>query len=93
MKTKPLPPYHHYQGAKPLSGLVRTNPRSKLPLLLAQLGVTLFWVHDRSPGQAKTGALIDGAVPLVDRLVGLARYRVLRPAVRDALKLYRTLRD
>jgi AcrR family transcriptional regulator len=69
--------------------------RSALPelLWLAQLGVTLFWVHDRSPGQARTRVLIDRAVPLIDRLVGLSRLRVLRPAVREALSLYQTLRD
>ena len=69
--------------------------RSALPelLWLAQLGVTLFWVYDRSPGQAKTGLLVDRAVPLIDRLVGLSRLRVLRPAVRETLSLYQALRD
>jgi AcrR family transcriptional regulator len=60
-------------------------------LWLAQLGVTLFWVHDRSPGQAKTRVLIDRAVPLIDRLVALSRLRVLRPVTREILSLYRTL--
>ncbi|GIF54846.1 TetR/AcrR family transcriptional regulator [Asanoa iriomotensis] len=62
-------------------------------LWLAYLGVVLYWVHDRSPGQAKTRALIDGAVPLIDRLVGLSRLRVLRPVTRDVLGLIRTLRQ
>jgi AcrR family transcriptional regulator len=68
--------------------------RSELPdlLWLAQLGVTLFWVHDRSPGQAKTRLLIDRAVPLVDRLVGLSRMPVLRSVTREGLALYRLLR-
>jgi AcrR family transcriptional regulator len=69
--------------------------RDALPelLWLAQLGVTLFWVHDRSAGQTRTRLLIDRAVPLIDRLVGLTRLRVLRPAVREALGLYHALRD
>jgi AcrR family transcriptional regulator len=69
--------------------------RTDLPdvLWLGQLGATLFWVHDRSPGQRKTRVLIDRAVPLVDRLVGLSRLRVLRPVVRESLALYRMLRD
>jgi AcrR family transcriptional regulator len=69
--------------------------RRALPelLWLAQLGVTLFWVYDRSPGQARTSLLVDRAVPLVDRLVGLSRLRVFRPAVREALSLYEALRD
>ncbi|MEV0715051.1 TetR family transcriptional regulator [Asanoa sp. NPDC050611] len=68
--------------------------RDELPelLWLAYLGVVLYWVHDRSPGQAKTRTLINGAVPLIDRLVGLSRLRVLRPVTRDVLGLIRTLR-
>jgi hypothetical protein len=56
------------------------------------MGVVLYWVHDRSPGQVKTRQLIDAAVPLVDRLVGLSRLRVLRPVTRQALTLIHTLR-
>jgi len=68
--------------------------RAELPelLWLLYLGVTLFWVHDRSPGQAKTALLVDRAVPLVDRLVGLSRLAVLRPLTREAIALYRALR-
>jgi len=69
--------------------------RAELPelLWLAQLGVTLYWVHDSSPGQAKTRLLVDRAVPLIDRMVALSRLRVLRPVTRDALALYRLLRQ
>ncbi|MER5333815.1 TetR family transcriptional regulator [Micromonospora sp. NPDC002717] len=68
--------------------------RPHLPelLWLAYMGVVLYWVHDRSPQQTKTRRLIDGAVPLVDRLVGLSRLRVLRPVTRQVLDLIRTLR-
>jgi hypothetical protein len=67
--------------------------RADLPRLLwlAYLGVILFWVHDRSPGQTRTRRLVDGAVPLVDRLVGLSRLRVLRPVTRDVVGLIRRL--
>ncbi|MEW2374491.1 TetR family transcriptional regulator [Micromonospora sp. DT178] len=74
----------------------RVDPelRPHLPelLWLAYMGVVLYWVYDRSPGQARTRQLIDGAVPLVDRLVGLSRLRVLRPVTRQVLDLIRTLR-
>jgi len=60
-------------------------------LWLAYMGVILYWVHDRSPGQRKTRALIDGAVPLIDRLVGLSRLRVLRPVTREVMALIRAL--
>jgi AcrR family transcriptional regulator len=68
--------------------------RPALPelLWLAYMGVVLYWVHDRSPEQIRTRKLIDGAVPLVDRLVGLSRLRVLRPVTRQVLDLIRTLR-
>ena len=69
--------------------------RADLPelLWLLHMGVTLFWVHDRSAGQARTRLLVDRAVPLVDRLVGLSRLRVLRPVQREIIALYRALRS
>ncbi|MFU8871046.1 TetR family transcriptional regulator [Micromonospora sp. SL4-19] len=74
----------------------RVDPelRPALPelLWLAYMGVVLYWVHDRSPDQVKTRQLIDNAAPLVDRLVGLSRLRVLRPVTRQVLALIRTLR-
>ena len=68
--------------------------RPALPelLWLAWMGVILFWVYDRSPDQRRTRRLIDGAVPLVDRLVTLSRLRVLRPALRQVLALLDTVR-
>jgi AcrR family transcriptional regulator len=76
---------------------VKLDPelRRDLPelLWLGWMGVILFWVYDRSPDQRKTRRLIDGAVPLVDRLVGLSRLRVLRPALRQVLTLIATIRS
>jgi AcrR family transcriptional regulator len=68
--------------------------RNDLPelLWLAYMGVILYWVHDRSPDQAKTRTLVDGAVPLIDRLVGLSRLRVVRPVTREVIGLIRALR-
>ena len=49
--------------------------QDRLPTLLwlAYLAITLHWVSDRSPGQARTRALVDRAAPLIGRLVNLAR--------------------
>lgn len=68
--------------------------RAELPelLWLAQMGVTLYWVHDTSPGQAKTRLLVERSAPLIDRLVGMSRFRVFKPVVREMLTLYRLLR-
>ena len=59
---------------------------------LALVGVILFWVYDKSPDQRRTRRLIDGAVPLIDRLVALSRLRVLRPALRQILALIDNVR-
>jgi AcrR family transcriptional regulator len=69
--------------------------RKELPelLWLAYMGVVLFWVHDQSPGQRRTRRLIDGVVPLIDRLVSLSRLRVLRPALRQVLALIDSVRN
>ena len=68
--------------------------RRELPelLWLGWMGVILFWVYDKSPDQRRTRRLIDGAVPLIDRLVGLSRLRVLRPALRQVLALLESVR-
>jgi len=67
--------------------------RAALPSLLwlYQMGVVLFWVHDRSPGAQRTYALVDRTVPLVVRLLALSRYRLLRGLVDDLLALVREL--
>ncbi|HWE88276.1 MAG TPA: TetR family transcriptional regulator [Pseudonocardiaceae bacterium] len=68
---------------------VKMDPqlRPDLPelLWLYQLGVVLYWVHDRSPDCARTRALVERTVPLIDRAVALSRLRVLRPLIRDAV--------
>jgi AcrR family transcriptional regulator len=68
--------------------------RKELPelLWLGWMGIVLFWVHDRSPDQRRTRRLIDGVVPLIDRLVSLSRLRVLRPALRQTLTLIEAIR-
>jgi AcrR family transcriptional regulator len=73
---------------------VTSELREQLPelLWLYSMGVVLFWVYDDSPGAAKTYLLVDRTVPLVVRLVGLARYRLMRGMVTDVLELLRDLR-
>ncbi|WP_231956890.1 MULTISPECIES: TetR family transcriptional regulator [unclassified Actinoplanes] len=77
------------------SGL-RLDPqlRAQLPelLWLGWMGVILFWVHDGSPDQRRTRMLIDGAVPLIDKVVKLSRLPVMRPALHQALGLITALR-
>jgi AcrR family transcriptional regulator len=69
--------------------------RKELPelLWLGWMGIVLFWVYDNSPEQRRTRRLIDGVVPLIDRLVALSRLRVLRPALRQILALIASIRS
>jgi AcrR family transcriptional regulator len=68
--------------------------RAQLPelLWLYSLGVILFWVHDSSPGCAKTYTLIDRTVPLADRLISLSRLRLLSSTLTDVISLIDDIR-
>ena len=61
--------------------------RTRLPelLWLYSMGIVLYWVHDTSPGCAKTYRLIDLTAPLAERLIRLARLPVLRSMTRRLL--------
>jgi AcrR family transcriptional regulator len=61
-------------------------------LWLYHLGIVLFWVHDRSPGSARTRLLVDRTAPMVERLVRLSRLPVLRPLSRQVVELVVLLR-
>ncbi|MBD5786284.1 TetR family transcriptional regulator [Cellulosimicrobium terreum] len=77
-------------GASPQ---VPSRLRADLPgmLWLAQLGVTLFWVYDTSPGSARTRRLVDGGAALVGQVVRLSRLPVARGVVDQALRLVRSV--
>jgi AcrR family transcriptional regulator len=62
-------------------------------LWLASMGIILYWVHDTSPGCARTYRLIDSAVPVIGRLVAAARIPVLRATLRDVTAIIDELRN
>jgi AcrR family transcriptional regulator len=68
--------------------------RAQLPelLWLYSMGIVLFWVHDTSPGCAKTYQLIDRTVPLADRLIALSRMRILRSTIREIISIIADMR-
>jgi AcrR family transcriptional regulator len=68
--------------------------RAKLPelLWLYSLGIVLYWVHDTSPGCAKTYQLIERTVPLADQLVSLTRLPLLRRTLTEVLSIVEDLR-
>jgi len=61
-------------------------------LWLMHMGVVLFWVHDRSEGQARSRALVRQTAPLLDKLVRLTRLPGVRGVVGDVVDLVRTLK-
>ncbi|MEV6826810.1 TetR family transcriptional regulator [Amycolatopsis sp. NPDC051102] len=74
---------------------VKLDPelRAQLPelLWLYQMGVVLFWVHDRSAGTQRSRMLVERSVPLLARLAALSRLRVFRPVSREIVGLIQDL--
>jgi AcrR family transcriptional regulator len=68
--------------------------RERLPelLWLMQMGVILYWVHDTSPGCARTYHLIDVTAPVAARLVAATRIPMLRSTIGDLASLFDDLR-
>ena len=61
-------------------------------LWLFQMGIVLFWVHDRSPEQIATRLAIARTAPIVTRLIGLADVAELRSLFDDVLGLLADVR-
>jgi AcrR family transcriptional regulator len=61
-------------------------------LWLYMMGIVLFWIHDFSPGRARTYTLVDHTSDLVARTIGLASVPLLRPLRRRVLQLLADLR-
>jgi AcrR family transcriptional regulator len=55
---------------------------------LSQMGLVLFWVFDRSEGRERSRRLAERGARLTTRGIALARFRVLRPLVRDVHELF-----
>ncbi|MFI2352880.1 TetR family transcriptional regulator [Streptomyces sp. NPDC019443] len=55
---------------------------------LSQMGLVLFWVFDRSKGSERSRRLAERGARLTTRGIALARFRVLRPLVRDVHELF-----
>ena len=68
---------------------------AELPELLwtYEMGIILFWIHDRSPGRRRTWRLMERTVDLVARLVRLAGNPLMTPIRRSVLRLLAELRD
>jgi AcrR family transcriptional regulator len=69
--------------------------KQELPFLLwlYHMGVVLFWIHDASPGRARTRHLVDRTVGILANLVSLASKPLMRPLRKSVLKLMAELRS
>ena len=74
---------------------VSADLKRQLPhlLWLYQMGVILFWIHDRSPGCARTHRLVERTVGIVCRLIRLANFPLFRPLVKSTLDLLAELNE
>ena len=66
-----------------------------LPNLLwvYHMGIILFWIHDSSPGCARSYLLMERTVKLILRLVSLFQFPLLRPFLKELLGLVAELRE
>ncbi|MDQ0774982.1 AcrR family transcriptional regulator [Streptomyces aurantiacus] len=64
--------------------------REVLPelLWLSQMGLVLYWVFDRTDGRERSYRLAERGARLTSLGVSLARFRVLRPLVREVHELF-----
>ena len=62
-------------------------------LWMYQMGLIFFWIYDRSPAQARTRTLIGKSAAIVERLVKLAAFPLMRPARRMVVDLMRTVME
>jgi AcrR family transcriptional regulator len=67
----------------------------ELPTLLwlYQMGIVLFWIHDRSPKQIKTWRLMEHTVEIITRMISMASMPLMYPLRRSTLRLLAVLRD
>ena len=60
-------------------------------LWLYQMGLVLFWVYDKSPGQANTAVLFDKSLRMILLALKWARLPLLKPLYRPAGELLKTI--
>ncbi|CCH29803.1 TetR family transcriptional regulator [Actinosynnema sp. NPDC047251] len=72
---------------------VDSQLREDLPelLWLFQMGVVLFWVHDKSENQRNTDVLVRRSTPMIGKLLQLSRVPGLRSVTREAAQLFRDI--
>jgi AcrR family transcriptional regulator len=80
----------HFSAALEGSNLrLPDDLRPYLPKLLwlYQMGLILFWVYDRSPGETRTEKLVEKSLGVVTGLLKLSKSPFLRPVRKSAIEL------
>lgn len=76
-------------------GDVKVPPdlKPQLPYLLwlYQMGLILFWLYDRSPGQQRTEKLMDKSLGLLVSLLRISSLPLMKPLRKTALELVETM--
>lgn len=62
-------------------------------LWMYQMGLILFWIYDRSPAGRRTHLLIRKSAAIVERLIKLAAFPLMRPVRRMVVDLVHTVMD
>jgi AcrR family transcriptional regulator len=62
-------------------------------LWLYQMGLILYWIHDRSSGQKRTHALVDKSLPIVARLIQVSGFPLLRSIRKSLVELVETVTE
>jgi AcrR family transcriptional regulator len=72
---------------------VPADLKTQLPYLLwlYQMGIILFWLYDRSPGQQRTEKLLEKSLGLLVTLLKLSGLPLMKPVRKTALELVETL--
>ena len=72
---------------------VPADLRPQLPYLLwlYQMGLILFWLYDRSPGQQRTQKLMEKSLGLLVGLLRIAGLPLMKPLRKTALELVETV--
>ena len=89
MATQVLEDVVHGSDFKPGKDLGAEVPNL---LWTYQMGVTLFWIFDRSSGRKRTRELVDATVPLVTRILRVASLPFLRPFTKKGIAFAKRLR-
>src|SRR5437870_8686662 len=67
--------------------------QKRLPYLLwlYQMGLILFWVYDRSPGQQRTQKLVEKSLGLIVNLIRVSTLPLMKPLRKTVLELVETV--